>query len=70
MSVWNNVHEDMPNIDELSDLEYETVKMKFFEIFGRDKDPHEIEVIKTDCRNGNRIIVHCQFQNNTFVVRI
>jgi len=69
MSI-SNIHDNMPNIDELSDLEYDTVQIKFFEIYGRDKDPYEIEVVKTERLNRNSILVHCKFQNNTFVVCI
>jgi len=69
MSI-SNIHDDMPNIDDLSNLEYNTVIIKFFEIYGRDKDPDEIVVFKTDRLNRNNIVVYCQFQNNSFTVSI
>ena len=64
-----NVHEIVPNIDELTDAEFGAVKIKFFEIFGDDKNPAEIEVIDTE-RFEQTIFVLCQFQNNSFVVHI
>jgi len=64
-----NVHEIVPNIDELTDAEFWAVKNKFFEIFGDDKNPAEIEVIDTE-RFEQTIFVLCQFQNNSFVVHI
>lgn len=64
-----NIHENVPYIDDLTDAEFEAVKIKFFEIFGDDKDPTEIEVIDTE-RLEQRIFVHCRFQNNNFDVHI
>jgi len=64
-----NVHEIVPYIDDLTDAEFESVKIKFFEIFGDDKNPSEIEVFDTE-RFEQRIFVHCRFQNNSFVVHI
>jgi len=53
----------------LTDAEFEAVKIKFFEIFGDDKNPAEIEVIDTE-RLEQRSFVHCRFQNNSFDVHI
>jgi len=64
-----NLHEVVPNIDDLTDAEFEAVKIKFFEIFGDDKNPAEIEVIDTE-RLEPRVFVRCRFQNNRFVVLI
>jgi hypothetical protein len=64
-----NVHEIVQNIDDLTDAEFGAVKMKFFEIFGDDKNPAGIEVVDTE-RFEQRIFVRCQFQNNSFVVHI
>jgi len=65
----SNIHDHFFNITDLTDDEYEILETKFFEIFGRDKNPDEIEVIKTD-RLQQRVFIRCQFQNNTFIVRI
>lgn len=64
-----NLHEVVPNIDDLTDAEFEAVKIKFFEIFGDNKNPAEIEVIDTE-RLELRVFVRCRFQNNRFVVLI
>jgi hypothetical protein len=64
-----NLHSIIPNIDDLTDAEFEAVKIKFFEMFGDDKNPAEIEVIDTE-RLEQRIFVRCRFQNNTFFVHI
>jgi len=64
-----NIHENVSYIDDLTDVEFEAVKIKFFEIFGDDKNPNEIEVIDTE-RLEQRIFVRCRFQNNSFGVHI
>jgi len=64
-----NIHDQFFNVTDLTDDEYEIVETKFFEMFGRDKNPDEIEVIETD-RLQQRVFVHCQFQINSFIVRI
>lgn len=65
----SNLHDQFFNVTDLTDDEYEIVESKFFEMFGRDKNPDEIEVIETD-RLQQRVFVRCQFQNSTFIVRI
>jgi len=65
----SNVHDQFFNITDLTDDEYETLETKFFEIFGNDKNPEEIEIIETE-RLQQRVFIRCQFQNNTFIVRI
>ena len=63
-----NIHEIVPNIDDITDAEFETVKIKFFEIFGEDKNPADISY-ETE-RLDQTVIVYCRFQNNDFVVNI
>jgi len=65
----SNVHDQFFNVTDLTDDEYETLETKFFEIFGNDKNPEEIEIIETE-RLQQRVFIRCQFQNNTFIVRI
>jgi len=64
-----NIHENISYIDDLTDAEFEAVKIKFFEIFGNDKNPAQIEIIDTE-RLEQCIFVRCQFQNNNFDVHI
>jgi len=64
-----NLHDIVHNIIDLTDEEFESVKMKFFEIFGDDKNPDEIKVIDTE-RLEQRSFVRCRFQNNSFIVDI
>jgi len=64
-----NIHDQFFNVTDLTDDEYETLETKFFEIFGNDKNPEEIEIIETE-RLQQRVFIRCQFQNNTFIVRI
>jgi len=69
MDIMSDVHKIVPYIDDLTDAEFKEVKTKFFEIFGNDKNPAEIEVTETE-RFEQRVLVHCWFQNNSFDVLI
>lgn len=67
--MYQNIHQIFLNVDDLSDAEFEAVEMKFFEIFGRDKNSFEIEVLDT-VRQDQSVSIHCLFQNNHFVVQL
>ena len=67
--MYQNIHQILLNVDDLSDAEFEAVEMKFFEIFGRDKNSFEIEVLDT-VRQDQSVSIHCLFQNNYFVVQL
>jgi len=64
-----NLHDIVHNVIDLTDEEFESVKLKFFEIFGDDKNPDEIKVIDTE-RLEQRSLVRCRFQNNSFIVHL
>ena len=69
MDIMFDVHKIVPYIDDLTDAEFKDVEKKFFEIFGDDKNPAEIEVTGTE-RFEQRVLVHCWFQENSFDVLI
>lgn len=64
-----NIHDNIQNIIDLTDKEFEAVKSKFFEIFGDDKNPDEIRTDEIE-RLEQSSFVHCRFQNNHFIVHI
>ena len=68
-NMHTNVHENLNNVDDLTDAEFDAVKTKFFEIFGHDKNCFEIEVLATE-RLEQSVSIHCLFQNNSFVVQL
>ena len=69
MEVYSNIHSSFVNVDDLTDAEFEAVEIKFFDIFGRDKDSSEIEVLEKEYLEQG-IAFHCLYQENPFIVRL
>ena len=67
--MFHNIHATYNNIDNLTDAEFAAVEMKFFEIFGHDKDSSGIEILNKELLDQS-ITIHCLFQNNSFLVQI
>lgn len=69
MDMYTNVHENVNNVGDLTDAEFEAVETVFFEKFGHDKNSSEIEILERE-RLEQSVAFHCLYQNNPFVVRI
>ena len=67
--MFHNIHESYHNVDNLTDAEFAAVEIKFFEIFGLDKDSSAIEIVGKELLNRS-ICINCLFQNNYFLVQI